>query len=65
MAKFCDKQCEEQGAICDFCKNYLDEDRDINKLNTFVGVGICNITKEEVDACDGFGCEHFECFRVK
>ena len=71
MVKFCDKECEERGSICDFCIYYLDEYRDILKLKDehgrleFAGDGICKIDKHEVDACSGYNCDNFHCFVIK
>ena len=68
MAEFCDDDCV---AICDFCDNYLDEYRDIRKLKRengilrFAGDGECKIDKHKVDACDGYNCDNFHCFRIK
>lgn len=62
MAKFCGDDCI---AICDFCKHYKDEYRDINGLDQFVGEGICGIDNHETDACGGYKCDGFECFRIK
>jgi hypothetical protein len=65
MAKFCEDDCS---AICDFCKNYQDEYRDINKTIRedgeleFAGNGICSVDNAEVDACDGDNCDNFICF---
>jgi len=70
MAEFCNDECEEQGSICDFCIFYLDEYRDILELKDedgkpeFAGNGICKIDKHEVDACDGYNCNNFHCFRI-
>ena len=71
MAKFCDDECKYQGAICDFCKKYQDEYRDIKKLKDdkgklkFAGDGICSIDRHEVSATDGYNCDWFECFLIK
>lgn len=64
MAKFCSAECEGDGSICDFCSHYQDEYRDILQNGSFVGEGMCAITKEEVLASDGFNCDDFECFRI-
>ncbi|WP_133014983.1 hypothetical protein [Clostridium cuniculi] len=64
MAKFCSVECEEVGAICDFCIYYQDEYRDILQNGSFAGEGICGVTTEEVSACDGYNCEKFECFKL-
>lgn len=60
MAKFCDDDCE---AICDFCKHYDDEFRYIN--GQFAGDGTCNVDGKLVDACDGYKCDNFKCFRLE
>jgi|GEM_PF-3538940 hypothetical protein len=67
MAKFCSVECKETGSICDCCKHYQDEDRDIKKLKredgtlAFAGGGICDIDGSETDACAGYNCDDFEC----
>ncbi|WP_300855478.1 hypothetical protein [uncultured Clostridium sp.] len=60
MAKFCSKECKEAGAICDLCVHYEDDYPDGN-----AGIGICLVTKEKVLGCDGYGCDNFECFRLR
>ena len=66
MAKYCSKSCH---AICDFCRFYKDKYRDIEKKiddngrSMFAGIGVCEITKEEVTA-DNF-CDGFYCFRAE
>lgn len=65
MNKFCSKECEDMGSICDFCKNYKDEFRDIKKLDEFAGNGICLVDDSEVDALGGYNCDNFQCFKVK
>lgn len=71
MAKFCSDDCKETGSICDFCKHYKDDYRDIKKLKNkdgslrFAGDGICDVDNHETDACDGYNCGNFECFRIK
>ena len=68
MAKFCEDDCS---SICDFCKNYMDEYRDIDKSiddngkQRFAGNGICNVDKHEVDCTDGENCDDFICFMSK
>lgn len=70
MARFCSKECEQEGGLCDFCTHYKDEYRDIKKLKDkngnlkFAGEGICDITKENVMADDGYKCNNFECFMI-
>ena len=70
MAKFCNKECEDRGSICDFCLYYKDEYRDILKLKNkngnilFAGNGMCEITKEDTLAIDGFNCNNFKCFNI-
>lgn len=64
MAKFCGKDCEEVGSICDFCIHYQDEYRDIQNNGLFAGEGICDIDGSETDAASGYNCENYECFRV-
>ena len=62
MAEFCSSSCV---AICDFCKNYKDEDRDIKKIaGGFAGEGVCDITKQKVEASDGASCNDFKCFQA-
>jgi hypothetical protein len=71
IAKFCCEECRDIGSICDFCKHYQDEYRDIKKLKypeghfKFAGEGICDIDNHETDACAGYECDNFECFNVK
>jgi len=68
MAKFCEDNCS---SICDFCRNYQDEYRDINKSIgkdgklEFAGNGICSVDNAEVDCTDGENCDDFECTRSK
>lgn len=63
MAKFCNDSCH---AICDFCKYYRDEIRDIQGIkDEFAGEGICSIDGKLVDASDGYKCGNFECFRLE
>lgn len=65
MAVFCSDDCKDMGSICDFCKHYRDEYRDILKLNEFAGNGVCAFDNSEVDACDGYNCDNFMCFRIE
>ena len=66
MAKYCSEGCIE---VCDFCKHYKDEYRDIQKLKKedgtlmFAGEGICKVTGKEIDA--SYFCDDFECFRLE
>lgn len=68
MAKFCSDECD---AMCDFCKNYQDEYRDIDKSLgengqlRFAGNGICSVDKHEVDCTDGENCDDFICKQCK
>lgn len=62
MAKFCSEDCV---VICDFCKHYRDTYRDIEKNGKFAGESVCIVDGKSVSACDGYGCENFECFRIK
>jgi hypothetical protein len=61
MAVFCSKECEEVGAICDFCIHYKDDNEGTDK--GFAGEGHCEVSKERVSACD-YCDEHFHCFRA-
>lgn len=71
MAKFCSKECEETEAICDHCRHYKDEYKDIKKLRRengtlkFAGVGICDIDALETHAEEGYKCNNFECRNIK
>jgi hypothetical protein len=59
MAKFCDFDCH---AVCDFCKNYLDDSQtDGFNLDEFEGEGLCKIKNIRTDAGSGYGCDDFEC----
>ncbi len=62
MAKFCSEECD---AICDFCKFYKDDDRDIKKNGEFAGEGICEIHDIRVFCHEGYNCDDFECKNVK
>jgi hypothetical protein len=62
MAVFCNEECEDMGAICDFCKHYIDDCEDTD--NKFAGEGICAVTKERVDATDHCD-EYFHCFMAE
>lgn len=42
MAKFCSEGCFD---ICDFCKHYVDDYKDI--VGRFAGSGVCNINNSQ------------------
>ena len=70
MPKFCSKECEEIGAVCDFCKYYdyngkdlVGEDGKIYKQAIYVGKGYCRLHKEHRDPYEG--CNDFVCFKIK
>jgi hypothetical protein len=71
MARFCSDECREMGSICDFCKHYKDEYRDIKKLKhsdgrfKFAGEGICDIDNHGTDADAGYNCNNFVCFLLQ
>lgn len=71
MAKFCSKRCKDIGSICDCCKHYKDEYRDIKRLRRedgtlrFAEVGICDIDNSETLAEGGYKCDNYECRNVK
>ncbi|MEK4122021.1 hypothetical protein [Lysinibacillus sp. FSL K6-0102] len=62
MAKYCDKECEELGGICDFCIHYQDENEGTDK--GFAGEGKCLMKNEVVVAHDGCD-DDFYCFRLE
>lgn len=62
MPKFCNKECEIMGSVCDFCIHYLDDAH--GKENGFAGEGLCMAKKRHVDATDS--CEDdFECVMLE
>jgi len=70
MAKYCSKECEEIGAVCDFCKYYdyngkdfIDENGKVHKEAIYVGRGYCRLHKEKRDPGDG--CNDFVCQYIK
>lgn len=61
MALFCDKDCEERGSICDFCKFY--------RFNgcvdgSYTGDGWCRKFNKQKEPEEGCGCSEFVCFRI-
>lgn len=60
MNVYCSKDCEMTGAVCDFCKNYID----YGTHDEFAGTGMCNALQIEVDA-SGSCSNHFVCMNVK
>jgi hypothetical protein len=61
MAIYCNVECQEAGAICDFCIHYKDDNEGSDK--GFAGEGFCEAKKIRVDACHM--CEDdFHCFRA-
>ena len=69
MAKYCSKECEEIGAICDFCKYYdyngedIIEDDKVYKDALYVGKGFCRLYKKQRDPHEG--CNDFVCNMIK
>lgn len=61
MAKFCSKECEERGNICDFCFYYIDNSSLIDE-ECYQGEGKCKLNNEKVNALDG--CYKFKCFNL-
>ncbi len=67
--KYCSKECEKIGPVCDFCKyyNYNGEDlyRDgkTYKGAIYTGEGWCDYWKDWKDPSDG--CEKFICEFIK
>jgi len=60
MAKYCSKECEEIGVICDFCKYYK---FGVDDNGYFVGDGWCKLHKKRYDI--EYGCNDFICHRIK
>ncbi len=60
MAKYCSKECEQVGAVCDFCIYY---DFNADEHGNYVENGYCNYHKEKRDPEQG--CEDFVCYLVK
>lgn len=59
MNRYCNKECEEVGAVCDFCIHFLlYKNKDGINID---GSGWCGLKRKEVDIGDGckdnFYCE--------
>lgn len=58
MAKYCDKECEEMGSLCDYCIYYKDDLEGVE--GKFAGEGLCikkDIRVDAYDSCaDDFHC---------
>lgn len=61
MPKFCSKECEEQGTICDFCEFY---DFNGDENGAYTGDGWCNKFNIQKEPFEGYNCEEFVCFRI-
>ncbi|MFY0516280.1 hypothetical protein ACOMCU_00420 [Lysinibacillus sp. UGB7] len=60
MAKYCGKECEEMGGVCDFCNHYTDDYKGTDK--GFAGEGLC--TKKNIKVVAHDGCDDdFHCKR--
>lgn len=62
-AKFCSKECERNGAICDSCTHFVPYINTVNQLSS--NVGICKVIGEEVERSDGYNCTHYVCFKIR
>ena len=68
MAKYCSKECELYGAVCDFCKYYHYNGEDVIRegtvyKNVYTGKGYCNyhkVKKDPGEGCNEFICEFIE-----
>lgn len=64
MAIFCSKECEETGAVCDFCCHFAPEIEYNGDAIIPLNEGTCLATGDNVERSDGFRCEYFVCFRT-
>ena len=60
MAKYCNKECEEVGVVCDFCIHF---DFNADDKENYTEDGYCNYHKEKKDPSEG--CSEFVCFNIK
>ena len=60
IGKFCSKECEETGPLCDFCHHY---EFDKDKRGRYTGKGWCRLHKKRCEP--GSSCEDFECFQYQ
>jgi len=57
MSKYCSKECEEVGPVCDFCIYY---NFNANKNGAYTGHGYCKklkIHREPYEGCNEFVCQ--------
>ena len=69
MAKYCNKECEGTGAVCDFCLFYDYSGTDLviegitYKGALYTGNGYCRLHKKQKDP--GEGCNDFICYLME
>lgn len=58
MAKYCGKDCEDMGPVCDYCTHF---DYNGTQDGVYTGNGFCRNGNKPTEP--EFGCDDFECFQ--
>ena len=60
MSKFCNRECKDDGSVCDFCRFY---NFNSNVDGAYIGKGYCTWwehSREPEDGCNEFICMNYK-----